>query len=62
MSNNPYKDNGAQKKWKYEGVKKHTSIRLALKERELILSHFDSIQHFIQVSLEKLVKNDSRDD
>lgn len=49
-----YKSNGAQKKWDYSGTKKTTSIRITDDERGLILSHFDSIQAFIQDSISKL--------
>ena len=59
---NPYKDNGSSKKWKYKGEKKVVSIRLTSEERQLILSKFNSIQHFIQVSMAEMLKIDCQKD
>lgn len=44
----------AHKKYKYEGKKTISSIRLTDEERVLILSRFESIQEFVQKSIEKL--------
>ena len=47
----------AHKKYKYEGTKTISSIRLTDDERELILSKFESIQEFVQKSIEKLKRS-----
>ena len=44
------------KKWNYEGKKKPVSIRLTEQEKKMILKKFDSLQAFIQDSLERLKK------
>lgn len=44
----------AHKKYDYEGTKTISSIRLTKEERELILKHFESIQEFVQKSIDKL--------
>lgn len=49
---------GAPRKYKYDGTKKTTSIRLSKEERKLILDKYNSIQEFIQDKLKSL-KNES---
>ena len=49
----------AHKKWDYSGVKKITSIRLSEEEKKLILDKFNSVQEFIQFSLD-LIKAKKR--
>lgn len=44
----------AYKKYKYEGKKTISSIRLTDEERDLILKSFESIQEFVQKNIEKL--------
>ncbi len=44
----------AHKKYEYKGTKKITSIRLSAEEKKLILNSFESVQEFIQISIEKL--------
>lgn len=45
---------GAPRKWTYRGEKKNVTIRLTEQEKEFIKTHFNSIQAFVQFSLEVL--------
>ena len=45
---------GRPRKWAYKGEKKQTQIRLSEDEKKKILKKFNSIQEFIQFSIEKI--------
>ena len=47
---------GRPREYKYKGSKKITSIRLSEDERKRILNKFQSVQEFIQMAIEMLIK------